>query len=354
VSRSILFAEVPCFYAAIERGRAPALAERPVIVGGDPRKRGVVLAASPEALVVGVALDMPVVEALRLCPQARAVRTDMALYRDVSRRLFACLRRGIQGIETYGMAGAYVDASGAADAISLADDLCGRVRAELDLPMRIGVASGKFLARLAAEEAGAEGVRRVDPGAEGAFLRPLPASRLDGVGRKTAATLAERGAHTIGGVVTLGVDRLEEAFGTHGRRIFALASGRDEAPVRASGNPQSLSREITIRGEGADGGVLGEHLLDLARQLEGELARQGLVAGRVALKVRYADRGTQTRSRVLGGPLRSAPGLHEAALRLLERTQASSRPVRGLGLQLGKLAPPAESDRQLDLFPENG
>jgi len=351
VSRCILFAEVPCFYAAIERGQDPALAERPVVVGGDPRKRGVVLAASPEALVAGVELDMLVVEALRLCPQARAVRTDMPLYRDVSRRLFACLRRSFERIEPFGMAGAYVDASGAADAISLAEDLRTRVRAALDLPTRVGIASGKFLARLAAEGVGEEGVQRIDPGVESEFLRPLPTMRLDGVGRKTAATLAERGAHTIGDVVALGLERLEDAFGTHGRRIFALASGRDDAPVRASRHPQSLSREVTIRGEGTDRGVLGEHLLDLARHLEHELSRQGLAAGRVVLRVRYADQGTQTRSQVLRAALRSAPRLHEAGLRLLERTQVDSRPVRGLGLQLGKLAPAAESERQLDLFP---
>lgn len=354
MSRSILFAEVPCFYAAVERGRAPAQADRPVIVGGDPRKRGAVLAASPEALVAGVVLDMPVVEALHLCPQARAVRTDMALYREVSRRLFVCLRRVIQGIETFGMAGAYVEATGARDTISLARELCGRVRAELDLPMRVGIGSGKFLARLAAEEAGAEGVRQIAPGSETDFLRPLSASRLDGVGRKTAATLAEHGADTIGGVLSLGVDRLEEAFGSHGRRIFALASGRDDAPVRASGSPQSLSREVTIPGAGADRPVIREHMLDLARQLEGELARQTLMAGRVALKVRYADRGTQTRSQVLSAPLRWAPELHEVALRLLERTQVDSRPVRGLGLQLGKLVTPDQADRQLELFRENG
>ena len=91
----------------------------------------------------------------------------------------------------------------------------------------------------------------------------------------------------------------------------------------------------------------------LARHLEHELTRQGLAAGRVVLKVRYADQGTQTRSQVLGGALRSAPGLHEAGLRLLDRTQVGSRPVRGLGLQLGKLAPAAESERQLDLFPRD-
>jgi nucleotidyltransferase/DNA polymerase involved in DNA repair len=351
VSRCILFAEVPCFYASVERGQDPALAERPVIVGGDPRKHGVVLAASTDAAGAGVELEMPVVDALRLCPQARAVRTDMPLYREVSRRLFTCLRRGFERIEPFGMAGGYVDVSGATDASSLAENLRLRVRTELDLPMRVGIASGKFLARLAAGEVGEEGVRCIDPGTEGDFLRPLPATRIDGVGPKTAATLVQHAAHTIGDVVNLGVDRLEEIFGSHGRRIFALASGRDDAPVRASRHPQSLSREVTIGGEGTDRSVLGEHLLDLARHLEGELSRQGLAAERAVLKVRYIDQATQTRSQVLSRAVRSAPGIHEVALRLLERAQVGSRPIRGLGLQLGKLSAEAESDRQLELFP---
>lgn len=350
MSGRVLFAEVPCFYASIERGRGPGRADRPVIVGGDPRKRGVVLSASRDALAAGVVLEMPVVEALRLCPQARAVRTDMPLYRQFSRRLFACLRRGTVGIEPLGLAGAYVDASGAADVATFADELRARVRAELDLPLRVGIARGKFLARLAAEEAGGEGVRRVERETEAGFLRPLPAGRLDGVGRKTAATLGEHGAHTIGDVVALGVGRLEELFGTHGLRIFSLASGGDDAVVRVSGHPQSLSRELTLRGGGSDHVVLAEQLMELARHLEEELGRQGLAAGRVALKLRYADQGTQTRSQVLGGSLQSAGAMHEVALRLLERTQAASRTVRGIGLQLGRLSAPAEADQQLELF----
>jgi len=351
MSGQVLFAEVPSFYAAIEQARESERVERPVIVGGDPRKRGVVLSASRDALAAGVVLDMPVVDALRLCPQARAVRTDMPLYRQYSRRLFACLRHGRVGIEPLGLAGAYVDASGAGDVEAFAEALGVRVRGELGLPLRVGIARGKFLARVAAEQAGDEGVRRVARDAEAAFLRPLPVARLDGVGRKTAATLAEHGAHTIGGVVALGARQLEELFGPHGLRIFALASGGDDTVVRGSGHPQSLSRELTLRGGGADHVVLAEQLQVLARQLEEELGRQGLVASRVALKLRYADQGTQTRSQVLANALGSAGAIHEVALRLLERTQAASRTVRGLGLQVGRLAAPTEAGRQLDLFP---
>jgi DNA polymerase-4 len=294
---------------------------------------------------------MPMVEALRLCPRARVVRTNMALYRETSRHLFACLRRAFPRLEPFGLGAAYFDVSGAGEAPeTIAAGLRQQVAEQLSLPLRVGIATGKFLARLAAEEAGESGLRRIPPGEEQAFLRPLPATRIEGVGRKTAAALAELGAETIGEVVELGSERLEGAFGMHGQRIFALASAVDDAPVRAVRHAQSLSREVTIEDESRDRGVLVERLLDLASQLEAELVRQALSAGRVALKVRYADHGTHTRSQALGSPIARAADIQALALRLLDRTQAGSRPVRGFGLQLSRLAPAAETDQQLELF----
>ena len=102
MTRTVLFAEVPCFYAAVERADDPTLAGRPIIVGGDPRKRGLVQGASPEALAAGVTLDQPVLEALKLCPAARAMRTNIRRYREVSRRFQACLRRGFERLESFG------------------------------------------------------------------------------------------------------------------------------------------------------------------------------------------------------------------------------------------------------------
>ncbi len=355
MSRVILFAEVPSFYATVETAQDPALAGRPVIVGGDPRKRGLVQAASAEALAAGVEPEMPTLEALALCPSARLVRTDMALYRDVSRRLVACLRRVFPRLETFGLGGAFLDVTASSDPPEqIAERLRERVRQELSLPLRIGIASGKFLARLAAEEAGSNAVARIPPGGEQAFLAPLPVERLEGVGRKTAAALAEAGAGTIGEVAALGRERLEASLGAHGLRIHQLACALDDAPVRATRHAQSLSRELTIRAEPLDRAVLEESLQDLARHLEAELGRQGLAAGRVTLKARYADGGNQTRSQALGAPATAAAEIRALALRLLERTQAGSRPVRGLGIQLSRLAPAAEVERQLPLFPERG
>lgn len=351
MSRTILFVAVPCFYATVEASQSPDLRGRPILVGGDPRKRGLVQSASREALEAGVELDMPMVEALAICPKARALKTDMALYREVSRRLFTCLRRGQASLEPFGLGAAWLDVTQAGESPeTIAEALRRQVRDELDLPLCGGIAGSKFVARLAAEEADETGLRRIPEGGEAAFLDPLPVTRIDGVGRKTAAGLAELGAQTIGDVVRLGRDRLEEAFGTHGLRIHALACAEDATPVRGARHPQSLSREVTIRREQGDRAVLEEHLMDLARHLAEELERQGLTAGRIALKVKFADQGTQSRSMSLGGPSAAAPELHQHALALLEKTQAGPRRVRGLGLQLSRLVLSVEADRQLDLF----
>jgi len=352
MARCVLFAEVPGFYAAVERADDPSLARRPVIVGGDPRKRGRVQSASPEARAAGVEPDMPVLEALRRCPQARAVRTDMARYRDVSRRLWAVLRGVEPSLETFGLAAAYADLSRRREgAEEVARAMRAAVSETLGLPLRVGLGAGKFLARLAAARADdAGGVVRVPVGGEAVFLAPLPVTCLDGVGRKTEAALAALGARTIGDVAGLGRERLQEEFGPHGLRIHAYATGTDDEPVRASRHPQSLSRESTIRGEPIDTGVFGDQLAGLAQQLEEELARLGLAAGRIAVKVRFADQGTTTRSATLPAPGGASGELLAAALRLLERTQAGARPVRGLGIQLSALSPAGDADRQLDLF----
>jgi DNA polymerase-4 len=355
VSRTVLFLEVPCFYAAVERAQDPALATRPVIVGGDPRKSGRVQSATEDAIDAGVVPEMPMLEALRLCPRARPVRTDMARYREVSRRFVACVRRVFPQVELLGLGAAFLDASAARDPEVLARALCEGVESELGVPLRVGIASGKFLARLAAGEVSTSGVRRIEPGEEPAFLAPLPVARLEGVGQKTAAGLAELGAERIGDVVALGRDRLEQEFGTHGLRIFALACARDDEPVRATRHAQSLSKQRSFGREPVvDRGVLGDALQDLARLLEDELELQGLAAARVALQVRYEDQERQSPSQALGSAVHSARQILSVAEGLLDRTQAATRPVRAVGIQLGKLAPAAEADRQLDLFPQRG
>jgi len=189
---TLLYAEVPRFYAELERVADPALAERPVIVGGDPRKRGLVQAATLDALAQGVEVGMPVLDALERCPGARLRRTNMRAYREVAARLRAVFRRTGAPVEVAGLEAAYLDPSGGDEAAeALAGRLQREVREALRLPLRVGIASLKFVARLAAEEASEGGVRRVPLGGVREFLDPLPVQRLPGVGPHTLAALRE-------------------------------------------------------------------------------------------------------------------------------------------------------------------
>ena len=139
-------------------------------------------------------------------------------------------------------------------------------------------------------------------------------------------------------------------FGPHGLRIHACASGEDAEPVRAESHPKSLGRESRLPGETRDVPAMLELLAGLAQQLEEELRRGALTARRVVLRVRFPDRGSMSRSTTLPKPTRSAAEIREASARLLERSHAGARPVRGLGIQLSLLASAGEADAQLDLF----
>lgn len=347
----ILYAEVPGFYAEVERARDAALARRPVVVGGDPRKRGLVQAASLDALAAGVVPGMEVLAALERCPQARSVRTHMRLYREVSGQLRACLRRILPRLEPAGLGAAFLEPEAAGEAPTV---LAGRLREatekELALPLRVGIAPIKFLARLAAEEVASEGIREVTAEQVERFLRPLPVSRLPGVGPRTAATLAELGARTVGELARLDRVALEAALGNHGLAVLEAARGRGESRVRASSHPRSLSLESTLNQPERDLDLLGDQLAELARRLADSLRIDALGARRVVVKVRYLDHETTTRSRTLPRPVVAAGEIGTVAQELLLRTQAGSRPVRLLGVSLSSLVRAWRDEAQLSLF----
>jgi DNA polymerase-4 len=347
----LLYATVPGFYAEVERAADPSLAGRPVIVGGNPRKRGLVQSATPDAVQAGVVVGMPVREALERCPQARALRTDMHRYRSVASRLRACFRRLTRRVEPAGLDAAFLEPRGPGESAGeLAEHLRKSVREELGLPLRVGIAPAKFLAKIAAEEAGITGILRIAPDEVAGFLAPLPVSRLPGVGDRTEAKLAELSVHTVGEVAALGRQVLEEHLGNHGLAILGYARGRDDAHLRPAPQPRSLSQESTLDSEELDLPVIQERIEALARHLEAGLGLEGLAAKRVTLKLRYADQGQTTRSCTLVRPVAAARDLAALAAELLERTQAGIRPVRLVGLGVASLVRWRRDDRQLELF----
>lgn len=351
MSARIFFAEVPGFYAEVERASRPELADRPVLVGGDPRKKGLVQAATLDALAAGVVPEMPIELALARCPRARALRTDMPRYREMDKRLRACLRRVCDQLETVALGAFFLDARALRDSNEqIARALRDAVARELRLPLRVGAGPVKFVARLAAEEAGPDRFLAVAAADAPRFLAPLAVTRLPGVGPNTEARLLELGARTAGEVAALGRAPLEAALGNRGLELLAAALGRGDDRVRVSRHPQTLSQEATLSHGEVDRAALAEQLRSLVERLERGLALEGLVARRLVLKVRYADGQGATRSHSYEAGVATVSALLAGAQDLLSRTDAGSRPIRLLGLAATRLETPRRDERQLPLF----
>ena len=348
---AILYAEVPCFYAEVECAADPSLRGAPLVIGGDPSKRGKVASASREALSAGVELGMPMQEALGLCRDARYRKTDMKRYREVSGLLTVCLRRIVDALEPVGLGAAYIDLRGSRGAPeAIAERLVEQVDDELGLPLRVGIGPAKFLAQLAAEHTPGQPVHRVRAAGVADFLRPLPVGALPGAGPRTAGALEALGARTVGELLGLDPAVVEHELGNHGLALLELARGEDHSAVRVARHPGSISRELTVESGDVDRGALIDYLRRLAHALEMGLDRQGLRARRVAIKVRYRGHPTVTRSVTLGDPVFRAADIFDAAGPLLDRAETERRPIRALGITLAGLAEVGAPEQQLDLF----
>lgn len=349
----IVFAAVPDFYVEVERRGHPGLENQPVLVGGDPGKRGKVQSASPEAQAAGIGVGMTMRDALALCPEAVVRPTDMKLYREVSGALVSCLRRTFADLESRVLGEVYWEISGpSVESDRWAEEVLEVTEREIDLPLQLGIAPSKLLARLAAEEAGRGCVKRVEPDAVAAFLDPLPVIRLPRVGDKTARRLGELGASTVGQLLGLGSEVVEKLLGNHGLTILEMARGHDRSAIRATRHPKSISREETLAVPTLDEVQLEACLQRLSASLRSSLSRQGLRANRLAIRVRLGDETRLTRSQTQDGSVGSRRDLDQAARALLARCELRPGvPVRALGLVVaGLVTTTGDGDGQLELF----
>jgi DNA polymerase-4 len=349
--KAIGFAEVPDFHVAVARGADPSLAERPVLVGGDPEKRGKVLASSPDLHSLGIVGGMALDEALDRAPDAVWVQTDMARAREISGMFRAAVRQEIEAVELEGLGGFYWEASAdAAESLGLAERVASRVHESIGMKLRVGVAPVRFAARWAAKDAGSEGACILVEGDFDAYLLRQPIERFPGVGPKTAARLAELGAADVASLRALGFDRLQILLGNHGRALWMLACGDDPKPLRVRRHPTTLSREKSLSEAGRSQQEVSTRLVGLAESLGLALLREGLGAGRIALRLTLDDSRSVTRSQTLPEPISSAGPLAAAARTLLTRADVEVGQIRKLGLVVAGLEIRGAEERQLGLF----
>jgi DNA polymerase-4 len=348
---AIGFAEVPSFHVAVARRTDPGLRDRAVVVGGDPSKRGKVVAASEELRERGIESGMLVSEALQRAPKAVWVQTDMAHAREVSGLFRAAVRQEIEAIELEGLGAFYWEASAhVEDSLALAARVSARVEEVVGLPLRMGVAPVRFAARWAAEDAGEQGACSIPAEAFDDYLLRQPIERFPGVGPKTAARLAELGAADVPSLRALGLERLEVLLGNHGRSLWLLACGDDPKPLRAKRHPTTLSREVSVGEAGRDANQLVPKIDWLAQSLASAMRLEGLGAGRIALRLTLADSRTLTRSQTTSAPVSTAAELASAARELWTRADADAATVRKLALLVAGLEIRGAEERQLGLF----
>jgi DNA polymerase-4 len=340
--RRIIHVDMDAFYASVEQRDDPALRGRPVAVGGQPGARGVVAASSYEARAFGVRSAMPMARAVRLCPDLVIVRPDFPRYRAASQRILEIFRSCTPLVEPLSLDEAYLDVTdnrwGEPLATPVAKRLKQRIREEIQLTASAGVAPNKFLAKIASGWRKPDGLTVISPGRVEAFLQQLPVDALWGVGPVTAGKLRKIGIERLVEVRTADPDLLRRAVGSLADALRRLAFGDDPRPVVPDRPYKSSSSENTYNEDLLDLYAIRAEIERMARQAAEWLARKGLLARTVTIKVRYADFTTVTRSHTAAAPTRDAGEIAARALTLLERTDAGRRPIRLLGAGVHGLA----------------
>jgi DNA polymerase-4 len=338
--RAIVHVDMDAFYAAVEQRDRPELRGRPVIVGADPRGRGVVSAASYEARPFGVRSAMPIGRAARLCPHAAFLPVDMQKYERVSRQIMALLAQFSPLVEQVSVDEAFVDLTGTLRLLGAPADavrrIKARIRADTGLTASAGLAANKFVAKVASDLGKPDGLVIVPAGQEAAFLAALPVERLWGVGRVMARDLESMGIRTIGQLQALPRAVLRQRFGRHGERLAELAVGRDDRPVTPDASARSIGAEETYGRDCRDGQKLATTLRGQAERVAAALRRERLSAARLTLKLRFADFRTLTRCST-GDPTQDGLEIYRRAAALLERIPRSQA-VRLIGISASGLA----------------
>jgi len=320
---AILHADLDSFYASVEQRDDRHLRGRPVIVGG-----GVVLAASYEAKAYGVRTAMGVTQARRLCPQAVVVPPRMSAYSDASKKVFEVFERTAPTVEALSIDEAFMDVRGLERITGSPPESARRLRREVrervGLPITVGVASTKFLAKVASAVAKPDGLLVVPAGEELDFLHPLAVERLWGVGAVTGRKLRERGLITVGQVARMSESRLVSMLGrATGRHLHALANNRDPRRVRGRRRRRSMGAQRALGRSQRSHEELDTILVGLVDRLGRRLRAARRVCRTVTLRLRFGDFSRATRSHTMLEATAQTPAILATARGLL----AASKPL---------------------------
>ena len=339
----ILHIDVDAFFASVEQLLIPSLRGRAVIVGS-----GVIASCSYQARRFGLRAGMPLHEARGLCPEAVVLKGDSQIYRCFAEHVWDVCRRYTCGLETY-LDEAYGDATGMeriyGDPPALGRALQRQVRDEVRLPVSVGLAGNRMLAKLASGSAKPCGVAWVAPGRQRQFLENLPIRKLLGVGHKTERKLRDMNVTTVAQLRALPRGLLRSMFGRRGEELYERARGRDLQAVRGGRLPRTISRETTFHQATCEPKEIRGMLFYLLERAMRTVRRAGLLAGAVELRIRYDDWKDQAARRAMPQPTASDSEAFEVVLELLGQLYRRRVALRHVGIVLSRMAPAASRAR---------
>jgi DNA polymerase-4 len=349
---SIMHVDMDAFFVLVELRTRPDLRGKPVIVGY-PADRSVVLSASYEARAFGVKSAMPMVIAARMCPRAVIIEPRHKLYYEVSAQLMAIFESITELVEPLSVDEAFLDVGGAIRRLGppreIGELIRRRVADELGITASVGIAASKFVAKIASTRCKPDGLLLIRPEETVPYLHSLPVGALWGVGAKTAEVLARMGIRTVADLAATPLASLKKALGATGEHVYRLSWGIDPRPVTPVRLEKSIGAEETFAVDTGDDAVLHRELLRLSHRTAERLRSSGMVARTVALKLRYADFSTITRSRTVHTPVDSAQLIYAVAVQLLESLGDRAMTVRLVGVRAEQLEDAAQTSLQLSL-----
>ena len=328
---SILHVDMDAFYALASLLSRPELKGTPVIIAGGGN-RGVVLSATYEARAFGVASAMPIARARRLCPQATVVAPDYARYERISRAVMAVFASVTPMVEPLSLDEAFLDVSGARRRLGtphqIAQGIRDTIADEQGITCSVGVATTKFIAKLASGLAKPDGLLVVPESEVVGFLHQLPVGALWGVGDRTEEVLQRLGLRTVADIAHTPVDTLRRALGDNaGPALYELAWGRDSRSVMPTRRERSIGADETFSFDVDDPAYIHRELLKLSDRTAARVRAAGMVGRTISIKVRFSDFTTITRSRTLRDPTDVSRDIYATARALYD----------GLGLQRARL-----------------
>jgi len=341
VRRKIIHVDMDAFYAAVEQRDHPEYRGKPVIVGGDPNRRGVVSTCSYEARKYGIHSAMPTRQAYKLCPQGIFIPPDFRKYQMVSNQIRELFLKITPLIEPLSLDEAYLDvtteASSPGKAVAMARQLLYDILRETHLTASAGVSYNKFLAKSASDFHKPFGLTVVTPAKALDFIDILPIRRFYGVGPATEKVMLQLGIHTGADLRKVPLETLNLHFGKAGEYFFHISRGFDDRPVCCDHERKSLSVEETFERDLINMDQIRYALAQLTRRIWTQMNSHNISGRRVTLKVRYGDFSTITRSKSIDDLIVDESRLLHIGLHLLHLTEAGKRPVRLLGVGLGAL-----------------